>query len=209
LADAAGAHAVPSLFVVIATVNIAPVHGASFRALAVAATAWAFFTGLRGIMIHQVWDLENDLRAGTTTLATWLGSDRICRLARWLIFPAESLALGALMWVFFPFAPLAFFALMAYLIFDLVRLYTWKMRFDPAPASPGTYIPPAEFYEVWLPLALTGALLVRNPLNFFLLAAHVILFYRNIRLGVREVLVVMVECYKRLTRSSPRPRSER
>jgi hypothetical protein len=194
IADAAGVHAVPTLFVVTAIANLASVPVGASLPLALVATTWALLAGLRGILIHQLWDRESDVQAGATTFVTGRDPDRVRRLTTWIIFPAEILAFAGLAWVVFPIAPWVLYLGLGYALFDLLKLrFVWKRPFDPAPRSPGIYIPPSDLYEVWLPLLLAALLAARDPLFLLLTGLHLALFFADIRMRTREVLVALSE----------------
>lgn len=192
VADAAGVHAMPTLFVALAILHVASITGEGFLPLLLAAVAWSFLAGLRGIMIHQLWDRQNDIQAGTTTLASGQAPHRFRRLIRGIVFPAEMLTFGWLIWLVFPFAQATLWVVLAYIVFDAFRLRTWRMPFDPAPAASGSYTPPADLYEVWFPMTLAATLIVRNPLFLPLFALFPMLFYRGLKMAAREVASVVV-----------------
>jgi SAM-dependent methyltransferase len=60
LSDAAGAHAVPTLFVATTFLHLSTTPQPNALTFSIIATAWAFFTGVRGILLHQLWDRDND-----------------------------------------------------------------------------------------------------------------------------------------------------
>lgn len=191
VADASGVHAVPTLFVVAALTNLAATSREMGLRLAITATTWALLVGLRGILIHQLWDHERDSRAGVRTMVATRDPKRVRRFVRWGMFPAEMLAFSALIWALYPFSPVILYTAVGYAVFDLLRHRTWSWTFDPAPATPGTYIPPAEFYEVWLPLALAGTLATRSPLFWLVPALHSVLFFKGVQMRAREVVALL------------------
>lgn len=192
LADAAGVHAVPTLFIITALSRLAAVPKELTLQLTVSAGLWAFLTGLRGIAIHQLKDRENDAQAGINTLAINLPPGKVRNLASWVIFPAEVLALGFFIGTLFPFSPIALYTVAVYILFDVIKLkLIWRTPIDPAPIEPGMYILLHDLYEVWLPLALVVNLALRHPLFWLLLALHVALFFKDILVRMREVVLVL------------------
>jgi len=190
LADAAGVHAIPTLFVGLVFLHQAGCpQAAGFLS---AAVGWAFLVGLRGILIHQLQDRLNDQKAGASTMAVSADPARLRLLAACVVFPVELLAFLVLCLAVFPFAPLPLYMVLGYGAFDYVRLrIAWKAPFDPIPLIPGYYIPPFDLYEVWLPLGLALTLAVHRPVYLLLVVAHVALFYTSIRIRALEVFRVL------------------
>ena len=201
LADAAQAHAVPTLFTVtlFSHLALAPArYTAAFGSLAV---AWATCRGLRDIMRHQLWDRENDVRSEVTTYATRAGPERIRLLVNRAIFPGEVLTLGGIGIIIYSVAPWLVLCLLALgALFLIARLAgVWNVSFDPAapalPASmPGAdahhahaYVPLVEFYTVWPVLGLALHLSCVDRWFIPLVVLHVALFWDALRKQVADL----------------------
>lgn len=113
LTDAAAVHAVPTLFVATVLSQITNLPQPESVALATVATLWAALVGIRGIVLHQIWDRENDIASGVNTLVVSIGVEPARSWLSFLIFPCEMLLLALLIFVISQFAPLlgGFFSL--------------------------------------------------------------------------------------------------
>src|SRR6185295_19173592 len=90
-----------------------------------------------------------------------------------------------------PTLPWFLWIAVAALALDVIKLKVlWRQSIDPAPAR-GTYIPPHDLYQVWMPIILALLLATRDVWFLSLLLLQVLLFYRDIRR--REVLQVIAQ----------------
>lgn len=177
VADAAAVHAVPTLFVATVFSQLANPSQSESVTFATVATLWAFLVGIRGIVLHQIWDRENDEAAGVNTLVVKVGTETARSWLSFLIFPCEILLLGLLVFVISQFAPLLGGFFILYVILRGINTHlTSPPVFDPAPAQKAS-VPAHDFYEAWLPLALLVLLSVREASFIPLLAFHIVLFY--------------------------------
>jgi len=184
LADAAGVHAIPMAIVARAVTIEAPDdHWTTL--FVVSAISWAVFSGLRGIIIHQVVDTADDAAAGVITFGGRLGSTR----ARWLItrvlLPIEALALAGFVGPVLSSAPVVAGGLAIYVTIEVLKVWRrWTLpMFDTSEFSKESYIPVAnnELHEMWLPVLFAVQLALASPVLWWLVAAHVYLFFPNIR----------------------------
>ncbi|XZO04188.1 MAG: tetratricopeptide repeat protein [Microcoleus sp.] len=198
MTDAAQVHAVPTLLVATVFSHLAATPQPESTVLASAATAWAFLAGIRGILLHQIWDRESDLSAGVTTLVTRIGVESARFGIVYISFPFELLLLSLLILIISQFAPslLVFCAL--YILVRIIITQSAVTALDPAPAQKA-YILPHDFYEVWLPLALLILLSIREPLFLSLLVIHIGLFYPAIAQRVSEFNPLLVSGSKVFT----------
>ncbi|MCU1368937.1 MAG: 4-hydroxybenzoate polyprenyltransferase-like prenyltransferase [Ilumatobacteraceae bacterium] len=161
LADASYAYAVP--FVMVALVFAPP--GLERAGLLVGLLGcWGLLLGLRGILWHQVGDLEADRAAGVETVASRMGPSRIEALVASVLLPFE-IALGAALvmvagvwWL--PWAVLVF---AVYRTFQVLVMWVPPASADDLRGRVArvdligfTYA--NEFVEQWLPLASMVAL---------------------------------------------------
>src|ERR1700722_15489015 len=68
---------------------------------------FAFFSGFRGIITHQVRDYDADVSAGASTFVRRLGPGVARKLVLRLIFPCEIAFAGVFLWAVLPVAPVA------------------------------------------------------------------------------------------------------
>ncbi|QXC60289.1 UbiA family prenyltransferase [Aquihabitans sp. G128] len=92
-ADAGYAYAVPLVLVVLAVGPRGHPHAGPLLAVL---ALWGFVQGLRGILWHQIEDLDADQAAGTSTWALALGRPRAERLVGTALLPVELVLLAAL-----------------------------------------------------------------------------------------------------------------
>lgn len=205
LADAGGAHLFPALLAAALAADAIGDLPAPVWLLAVG--AWAGGYGLRGIIGHQLADRANDAAAGIGTWAVRAGDERLLWFARWLAFPLELGGLAALLALTGSAA--AWLALALYAAVALQQVRVWKLR--PTLTAPGAkgFIAMADFYAVWLPLALLAGLAWRHPLaGTALLLAHLALFPRNVLRVARDLLrLEWVQARLILAALKSRPRS--
>jgi 4-hydroxybenzoate polyprenyltransferase len=166
VADASGATLLPCLLAALLAAHaMARAPDPSWLA---AVAAWAFGWGLRGIIWHQVADLESDRLGGVRTFAQRHGREMATRLARWVAFPLELAGLAALLWhVGSPLPPLV---LILYLALAAARSRFW---------GPRRTLPLDEYYDGLLPLSLLLGSAARHPADLVLLAPLLLLFGRR------------------------------
>jgi len=148
-------------------------------------TAWMLLMGLRGILWHQIGDLAHDRRAGVRTLATRIGAERGGALLGGLVVVELVLAAATLvslstvtgeLWI-------ALFGAgyVLYRSFQMSLLWSEPVRPAALKSAPGRirylgFVVLNEFVEKWLPLAALVALALREPVLWFAVALHVVLF---------------------------------
>ncbi|QLE44447.1 tetratricopeptide repeat protein [Nostoc sp. C052] len=195
ITDAAQVHAVPTLLVATVFSDLASIPQPESATLATVATAWAFLVGIRAIVLHQIWDWKNDLNSGVKTLVTSIGVDSARFGISYIVFPSEIFLLCLLMWVTSHFAPLVLVFFIPYILLRMINIKLTSGVFDTAPVQKA-YILPHDFYEVWLPLALTILLSVREVSFLSLLGLHIVLFYPAIAQRATEFNLPFISCSK-------------
>jgi hypothetical protein len=171
-ADAAGAHLFPTLTAILLASQA--MRAAPDAATIAAGAVWGLAFGLRGILWHQLGDVDADGRAGISTLARRHTSAALARVGTRVLLPAEVVGLLLLLWRMD--AALGCLALACYVAL-LRRLFT---RAGIAPAivrpQPGAAIALHDYYGVWLPAAVILQSALRHPADMVLLALHLLLF---------------------------------
>ena len=179
MADAAYAHALPVSFI------LALFEGAAlprpFDVLwPVSILVWAFCFGIRGIIIHQLWDASSDRQAGVRTFVTAKGPEAARRLVERVVYPVELLALTVLAFVLLRLAPLPLVILIVYglswWIGRFVGVFPAGLSLHPAPGPDTEYVPLVSFYSVWPALAMAVALLAHDLAYAPLLVLQILLF---------------------------------
>jgi 4-hydroxybenzoate polyprenyltransferase len=172
LCDASGAHLFPTLVAVVLTFRHAdrPVNAVWLLTVA----AWAFATGIRGILLHQLEDLEADRHAGVRTFAQRHPPAVTARLGTFITFPIEIAALAAMLWQLRSAWPLA--ALAGYVLLAVLRVVRWRKNTVIVMPKPRSMILLHEYYDAWLPIAVLFASALRHPLDVIVLAVHLLVF---------------------------------
>jgi len=183
IADAAGAHLFPTLTAVLlacASIGVGP-----DPLLLAAAATWALALGLRGILWHQLADVEADERASVRTLPRSMGSERAARLGERVVFPAELAALGILLWWMEAAAGFAFLVLHLGVLYFRAR----HQGVTPAVVRPraGAVIALHEYYAMWLPAAIILQSALHHPEDLLLLPLLAVLFRKFARQAAGEI----------------------
>jgi 1,4-dihydroxy-2-naphthoate octaprenyltransferase len=181
-ADASGAHLFPSL---VAALLVFAAADAGADPLWLAAVGlWAGAYGLRGILLHQLADLDNDRAAAVSTFAHRRGRKAVADLARYVVFPVEAAAIAALLWQMqHPLAPLL---LLLYALLARRRVVWWRMEAVLVQPRGRYLLILQDYYDVFLPLALLTASALRHPADAAVIAIHLLLFPNRLRLVLKE-----------------------
>jgi 4-hydroxybenzoate polyprenyltransferase len=175
LADAGGAHLFPTLVAVVLAFREA---GRPLNApWVVAVGIWAFGYGLRGILWHELSDMENDRAAGVRTFAQRHGPHVTARLGKYVAFPIEVAALACLLLQIHSVVPILFLA--AYAAFVEERVRRWKMKAVIVAPRPQFLIVLHEYYDVFFPAAILITSSLRYPADLAVLAIHLFVFPRR------------------------------
>jgi hypothetical protein len=182
LCDAAGEQLFPALVAVFLACR-----GAQ-RAVSVAWVAsvavWALAYGLRGIIWHQLTDVDNDRVAGFQTFAR-----RHPRAApvigTFVVFPIELGALAAMLWQIGSAWPLAFLVL--YALYAVRSARRWQTTPVIVVPKPRFFIVLHQFYSDLFPVALLITASVRDRRVLIILAVHLLLFPRRVVHAIRRL----------------------
>jgi 4-hydroxybenzoate polyprenyltransferase len=190
LADAGGVHAIPTATMAWSAVSGVDSGDTAASVFISAAMACAFFTGLRGILIHQSADRDVDRSAGVVTFVGVIGIERARQLVLRRLLPCEIFFLGILLAIVLPHAPVATLFVLLFAVAEGMKVYRgWRLPlFERGEGNRERYIPLLnnEFYEVWFPCGLALQVAVREPILAVVPLLHALLFYPNLqtRLGV-------------------------
>jgi 4-hydroxybenzoate polyprenyltransferase len=196
LADAGAAHLLPTALVVTSVTPASDQNGPLFWLLLASACGWAFFAGLRGIIVHQVADADADASAGVRTFGSRLGASRARAMTFRLLVPVEVLALAAFLGILVAPAPVIGVVALAYAALEMLKMRAkWVLPlFERQGVSTERYLPLLnnEFYEMWLPIGLALQLTITDPRYLPLLAFQIIAFLPTllIRGGVLRRLLL-------------------
>jgi hypothetical protein len=180
LCVAAGEHLFPALVAVFLASRGAQraVSGAWVASVAV----WALAYGLRGIVWHQLTDVDNDRAAGFRTFAR-----RHPRAApvigTFIVFPLELGALAAMLRQIGSAWPAAFLVL--YVLYAVRSARRWQTAPVIVVPKPRFFIVLHQFYSDLFPVALLITASVRDRRALIVLAAHLLLFPRRVVHAIR------------------------
>ena len=180
--DAVGAHVVPAVF---ALALVQRETMSPFDPWLWAIVGWALACGLRGIISHQLSDEPFDRAAGIETFVIRFGPHGSRLLVRYLFFPVELATVIAMLVLIG--SPIPIFGLAAsalFLVGKTARFGTIPVLTGPAPRQA---IVLADFYIVFLPLALLFALAWKDGAFTLLIPAHMLLFPANISATIRDL----------------------
>lgn len=185
LADACGAHLFPTLFLLSAVSKDIDLQMNWFLFCIVG--VWSLMYGLRGILWHQFFDRENDLRTGVKTYASKKDPLHFGNQS-FFIITIELLSLAIIL--AYIFNPLPILALLIYLF----MLAGYHKIFKRAII---TIVPPNDrqwhfamnnYYQFLLPLALLCSMALSNPQILIFIGAHFLFFPVIARNTIIDVL---------------------
>jgi 4-hydroxybenzoate polyprenyltransferase len=136
--------------------------------------AWAFAFGLRGILWHQLFDIDNDRKAGVHTFAVRHSGKAAGQLAAWVALPVEAVALAVLLDRMQSVWPALFLGL--YAVFAILRARLWGVVTVAAQPRERYSILGQEYYTLLFPLGILIASALRYPLDWVLVCVHLLLF---------------------------------
>ncbi|MGE5489774.1 MAG: UbiA family prenyltransferase [Actinomycetota bacterium] len=172
LADAAGAHLFPALVAVLLVYR--ETGSEADPAWLAAIGAWAFGYGLRGILWHQLEDLDNDLVAGVGTFAVRQSPSAAIGMARYFAFPLEIVALAVLLWKVDAFLPVA--CLAGYILLAKVRVLDGMPSPVIVEARGRHTVFLHEYYDVLLPAGILISSATVFPVDMAAIAFHLLVF---------------------------------
>ncbi len=187
LADAAGAHLLPTLLVVSLVYGRTeiPINFLWFGSVAV----WSISYGLRGILWHQLSDLDNDEKAGLRTFVLRHRLSVVHRLGTFIIFPAELIAFAMMLWL--TSSRLAVGLLFFYVLLQLTRRTRWQINLVIVAPRTEYRIVMQEYYEVFYPLAFLLSSSVTYPRDAVVLLLHLLVFPRRAAQTVKDIAKIL------------------
>ena len=178
LADASGAHLFPTLLAVTLVYrwSLKPFDAIWFASVGV----WSLSFGIRGIMWHQLNDLDYDDKINLRTFARTHNIAWVQRVGNFIIFPTELAAFAVMLWrtgCVIAITFLGFYALLSFL-----RKRLWGSNLCVVMPKPKFHhIVMHEYYEVFFPLAFILASSSRYTIDAILIILHVLVFPKRAR----------------------------
>jgi 4-hydroxybenzoate polyprenyltransferase len=194
LADAAGAHLFPTLFTVCLVYRwcLQPIDRLWFAAVAV----WSLAFGVRGILWHQLMDIDNDEKVNLRTFARRHRLTRIKVVGDFVVFPTELCALAVIVWRINSRIPLA--ALFIYALLEFVRAKRWRINLIVVVPKPKFQILMLEYYELLFPLAVILSSSMRYGTDAIMAAAHIALFPRRPAQALKDCAQIIRGGWRRI-----------
>lgn len=172
IADASGAHLFPALVAALLCLRAA---GKAIDPVWIGAVAaWALGYGLRGILWHQLRDLEYDQKAGVQTFVVRHSRRAARRLAGWVALPVEAIGLTVLLWRLLIPLPLIF--LLLYATYAVLQQKLWAVPTVVAAPRERYSVLGQEYYGLLFPLGILLSSALRYPVDGVVLVAHLLLF---------------------------------
>ena len=182
LYDAAGEQLFPALVAVfLACRGAQRLVSAAWMA---SVAAWALAYGLRGIVWHQLTDVDNDRVADVRTFAR-RHPRAAAVIGTFVVFPLELGALAAMLWQIGSAWPPAFLAL--YVLYAVRSARRWQTAPVIVVPKPRFFIVLQQFYSDLFPAALLITASVRDWRVLVVLAAHLLLFPRRVVHAIRRL----------------------
>lgn len=189
IADAAGAHVFPAIYLYAITSNLASTSDETARLDIAVIALWSLALGIRGNLWHQLGDRDSDRKAGTRTFGASINA--INKATAWapilLAFELGSLGFLVVRWeitqIIF-FMPVYFFIIWA-------RRRIWRIATSALFPKRRTRFLCAEIYSTVLPWILLLELAAGRPEGWAYITLHVLLF-------AKSDLKTLIECSRLL-----------
>ena len=190
IADAMGVHLLPTLFIISSITHLFSLTHNALYLFTLFVGIWAFFFGLRGIIIHQAVTRESDKKVGVRTFGNSRCKESLRLMVLRYIFPLEILGLVFFSIIILTYSRVFILFILIFFLIEVVKIFCrWKLPiFYPESPMKEPYIPLLNnhFYEVWMPFAFLSHLVLQDRNYLFLLIIHLVLF----RSYVKEQFVI-------------------
>lgn len=149
---------------------------------------WSTAYGMRGIIWHQILEIQNDRRAGCKTLGASIGETRLARIGEWYVFPFEIFCFFLLLLLshdsIFPVL------LPIYAITEWLRCKCWGCNMVIAAPKPNMRFIMLEYYQIYFPFAFLILALRSDRSAIFLIVAFILIFPGPIGLLLRHMGII-------------------
>lgn len=188
LCDAMGAHLFPGLLITTNLIYLKDSTAGVFWYLSIG--SWALLYGLRGILWHQFYDRDNDLKSGTATFASRIKPENF-KNQELIIFGLELAAFFVVL--FHILNQWILLALLLYIGLVIVRRFAFKYQscLIIAPSSKPYQLLMNDFYLVFLPLSLLLTLALSNKYGWLVLCVHLILFPQKTMIVIKDLVLFL------------------
>jgi 4-hydroxybenzoate polyprenyltransferase len=145
---------------------------------------WAFASGFRSILWHQILDFENDHLAGINTFAVHASIQTLQRIGKWVVFPIEFVSFIVILvvannifnWIF----------LCLYFVTEWLRYYFWQLDIVIVQPTNNSRLILFEYYDVFYPLGFLVLSICKHPENLIFLTIHLLLYYPRLWWWIKD-----------------------
>lgn len=180
-ADASGANLFPTLLI------IALVFSQDKRAVlpwwVALLGAWTLLWGVRGILWHQLGDIQADQQSGVRTLVG-AHARRARQLETYVLFPVEAILFCTILVRSHNLVAIALLPIYGLYLLGTKRWNAPVVIVSPPPREHRLAM--ADYYVVFFPLAFLVAAAIRHPRDAVLIAVHLALFHRQLMWIARD-----------------------
>jgi 4-hydroxybenzoate polyprenyltransferase len=192
--DAMGAHLFPALLITANLIYFINVESDLWWYVAI--SSWSLLYGVRGILWHQFYDRENDLKSHTRTYASKVEPEDF-KFSETLIMIFETL--GFMIFVGHIYNEAILWSALMYVCLVFLRIFILKRKIRIIVTNPGEsyQLFLNEFYIVFLPIALIIHMCSTQPFAKLVLIFHVTLFPMNTLLAIKDCVLSCKRLFKR------------
>jgi 4-hydroxybenzoate polyprenyltransferase len=149
---------------------------------------WSMAFGMRGIIWHQILDIEEDRRAGCKTLGALIGKTKLAHIGEWYVFPFEILCFFLLLLLSRDSIFVILFPIYAFT--EWLRCKCWGCNIVIAAPKPNMRFIMTECYQIYFPFSFLCLALQSDRSAIFLTVAFILVFPGAIAKLVREMLII-------------------
>jgi len=188
LCDASGAHLFPAVLLACHLPFIVSISRNVLWTLSIG--CWSLLYGIRGILVHQFNDRDNDIKSGTTTFAASLRPTDFKGTEK-LILTFEFFGIAFIIYSLFNIW--IALAIVFYLLLALGRHYILRYRscIVILPKDKPSQLLLNDFYLVFLPVAILLTFTIHNEYGWIALLIHLLLFPRHILLVLKDFKIII------------------
>lgn len=151
-----------------------------------ALSLWSLCFGMRGILWHQLNDIENDRRSGCTTMGALRGVDALKAFGERYLFPLEATSFLCLLT--FSHNAFAWAALAVYGLLEWLRYRVMNANIIIVAPKPHARFVLFEYYQIFFPLVFLLSAVSVDKSAVFLVALFCTMFAAPIALSIHHVI---------------------
>ncbi|MFK5924620.1 MAG: UbiA family prenyltransferase [Verrucomicrobiota bacterium] len=196
IVDSLYAHVIPFAIACLISTQLSSSNPTNHSLLFIIALAWQFFSGLRGIIGHEIDDFEDDLKSGILTAVTRIGLKRSIFISRYFISPLEGILLTYLLLLSIKTSIIPLLGFCTYITYLLIKRYKISNQQKTPLLKSFAWDQDIDvYYRTWLPQSILFLAIFLQPHLWPFALIHTLLF--NMRLHgkyVSEMGMVKPDC---------------